>query len=92
MAFTPSFVREAKLAHLMIFSATPTGAAVRSCYKTYVDDAIVRSFPSHPHLREPNGPIVSLLQAYLIMVPDIVYEQGPPGFNPHLDIAVNSGL
>lgn len=35
-----------------------------------------RSFPAHPHLRDPKGPIVTLLQAYLRMVPDIVYEQG----------------
>ncbi|KAG8963955.1 hypothetical protein FRC05_004357 [Tulasnella sp. 425] len=35
-----------------------------------------RSFPAHPHLRDPKGPIVTLLQAYLRMVPDIAYEQG----------------
>jgi hypothetical protein len=36
----------------------------------------ISSFPTHPHLRDPVGPIVSLLQAYLTMVPDIRYQQG----------------
>ncbi|KAI9436505.1 TBC-domain-containing protein [Russula earlei] len=33
-------------------------------------------FPSDARLSQPNGPLVSLLQAYLTMVPDIQYSKG----------------
>ncbi|KAG9126368.1 hypothetical protein FRC07_003712 [Ceratobasidium sp. 392] len=32
-------------------------------------------FPSQPHLQAPDGPVVSILQAYLTMVPDVTYSQ-----------------
>ncbi|KAH8111169.1 RabGAP/TBC [Phellopilus nigrolimitatus] len=34
----------------------------------------VRCFPDQPHLRDPKGPLISLLQTYLTMVPDIEYQ------------------
>lgn len=33
-----------------------------------------RCFPDQAHLRDPKGPLVSLLQTYLTMVPDIEYQ------------------
>ncbi|CEL59739.1 TBC1 domain family member 10B OS=Mus musculus GN=Tbc1d10b PE=1 SV=2 [Rhizoctonia solani AG-1 IB] len=33
-------------------------------------------FSVQPHLQSPNGPVVSILQAYLTMVPDVTYSQG----------------
>ncbi|KZS91794.1 TBC-domain-containing protein [Sistotremastrum niveocremeum HHB9708] len=35
-----------------------------------------RYFPEHPHLKDPRGPLVSLLNAYFAMVPDITYQAG----------------
>ncbi|EJT99136.1 RabGAP/TBC [Dacryopinax primogenitus] len=34
-----------------------------------------RLFPDQPHLRDPNGSLVKLLQAYLSMVPDVQYDR-----------------
>lgn len=33
-----------------------------------------RCFPDQPHLRDPKGPLVGLLQTYLTMVPDVEYQ------------------
>ncbi|QRW01994.1 TBC1 domain family member 10B [Ceratobasidium sp. AG-Ba] len=33
-------------------------------------------FPAQPHLQAPGGPVVTMLQAYLTMIPDIAYSQG----------------
>ncbi|CAE6473505.1 unnamed protein product [Rhizoctonia solani] len=33
-------------------------------------------FTAQPHLQSPNGAVVSILQAYLTMVPDVAYNQG----------------
>ncbi|KAF8681208.1 hypothetical protein RHS04_03261 [Rhizoctonia solani] len=33
-------------------------------------------FVAQPHLQSPSGPVVSILQAYLTMVPDVTYHQG----------------
>ncbi|EUC62345.1 TBC1 domain protein 10B [Rhizoctonia solani AG-3 Rhs1AP] len=33
-------------------------------------------FPVQPHLQAADGPVVSILQAYLTMVPDVTYSQG----------------
>ncbi|KZT53459.1 RabGAP/TBC [Calocera cornea HHB12733] len=34
-----------------------------------------RLFPDQPHLRDPNGSLVKLLQAYLALVPDVQYDR-----------------
>jgi hypothetical protein len=39
-------------------------------------NATGRCFPDHEHLRDPKGPLVSVLQAYLSMVPDLRYNRG----------------
>ena len=41
-----------------------------------IDRDVQRYFTDQPQLRVPQGPIVSLLQAYLTMVPDIQYTTG----------------
>ncbi|QRW16171.1 TBC1 domain protein 10B [Rhizoctonia solani] len=33
-------------------------------------------FVAQPHLQSPSGPVVTILQAYLTMVPDVTYHQG----------------
>ncbi|OCB89507.1 RabGAP/TBC [Sanghuangporus baumii] len=33
-----------------------------------------RCFSNHPHLQDPKGPLVGLLQTYLTMVPDVQYQ------------------
>ncbi|KIK69890.1 hypothetical protein GYMLUDRAFT_528906 [Collybiopsis luxurians FD-317 M1] len=37
---------------------------------------VKRCFGEHPHLQSTEGPLVSLLQAYLTMVPDVQYSTG----------------
>ncbi|KAG8947761.1 hypothetical protein FRC03_000936 [Tulasnella sp. 419] len=41
-----------------------------------IERDVERIFFQHPHLRDPKGPITSLLQAYLHMVPDVKYQRG----------------
>jgi hypothetical protein len=43
-------------------------------------------FPSDAKLSQPNGPLVTLLQAYLTMVPDVQYCKG--GFLARFSMAV----
>ncbi|KIJ63979.1 hypothetical protein HYDPIDRAFT_91152 [Hydnomerulius pinastri MD-312] len=43
-----------------------------------------RGFPDQPQLHSPQGPIASLLQAYLSMVPDIQYSSGLTSIAGHL--------
>ncbi|KAL5495886.1 hypothetical protein ACEPAI_1350 [Sanghuangporus weigelae] len=43
-----------------------------------------RCFSDHPHLQDPKGPLVGLLQTYLTMVPDVQYQTSLASVAGHL--------
>ncbi|KAI6129346.1 RabGAP TBC [Pisolithus croceorrhizus] len=49
-----------------------------------IEKDAIRCFPDQPQLHNTNGPIVSLLQAYLSMVPDIQYSSALTSIAGHL--------
>jgi TBC1 domain family member 10 len=52
------------------------GARARVAAIGDIERDVNRSFMEHPHLKKSQGPVLSLLQAYLTMVPDIHYTTG----------------
>lgn len=79
----PSSVRYLVWAHLADSKARRTprvyaqlGKRTRvAAFEDIERDARV-CFPDHPHLHSSKGPLVTLLQAYSTMVPDVEYQSG----------------
>ncbi|TFK32573.1 rab-GTPase-TBC domain-containing protein [Crucibulum laeve] len=79
----PSSVRYLVWSHLTDGKArvvpgvyTQLGARGRVPAANDIEKDIQRCFEDQPHLRSTQGPVLSLLQAYLTMVPDIQYTTG----------------
>jgi hypothetical protein len=77
----PSSVRYLVWAHLMDSKAKRTPGVYGQLSKrgtVAATEAIERDaqtcFSEHSHLRDPKGPLVTLLQTYFTMVPDIEYQ------------------
>ncbi|KAF8587478.1 RabGAP/TBC [Ramaria rubella] len=80
----PSSVRYLVWAHISNSGSKKMANVLRPPMAPEIERDVEQSFPDHPHLRDPKGPLVSVLFAYIAMVPDLRYNRGLPIIAGHL--------